>query len=57
LQTRVRRANGDIELMHTNDATVFSQRPLIAIMENYQQADGSVRVPVALQKYYGGQTL
>jgi seryl-tRNA synthetase len=57
LQTRVRRTSGDIELVHTNDATGFSQRPLIAILENYQQADGTVRVPKVLQPYYGGETL
>ena len=57
LGTRVRRQAGEVELVHTNDATVFSQRPLIAIMENYQQADGSIRVPIVLQKYYGGETL
>jgi seryl-tRNA synthetase len=52
LQTRVRRKNGT-ELVHTNDATAFSQRPLIAILENYQQKDGSVKVPKVLQKYTG----
>jgi seryl-tRNA synthetase len=52
LDTRVRR-NGILELLHTNDATVFSQRPLIAILENYQQKDGSVKVPKVLQKYTG----
>lgn len=53
LQTRVRRKSGAIELVHTNDATAFSQRPLIAILENYQQKDGSVKVPEVLQKYAG----
>jgi len=53
LQTKVRRKNGKVELVHTNDATVFSQRPLIAIMENYQQKDGSIAVPKVLQKYTG----
>jgi seryl-tRNA synthetase len=57
LQTRVRRISGEVELVHTNDATVFSQRPLIAILENYQQADGSVRVPKVLVKYYGREDL
>ncbi len=57
LQTRVRRTGGEVQLAHTNDATAFSQRPLIAILENYQQADGSVRVPAVLQKYYGGEVL
>jgi seryl-tRNA synthetase len=57
LQTRVRRANGEVELVHTNDATALSQRPLIAIIENYQQEDGSVSVPEVLKKYYGRETL
>jgi seryl-tRNA synthetase len=57
LQMRVRRANGEVELLHTNDATALSMRPLIAILENYQQADGSVRVPKVLVKYYGRETV
>ena len=49
LQTRVRQADGVIETAHTNDATVFAiGRTLIAIMENYQEADGSIRVPDVL---------
>jgi len=55
LNTRVRRANGKIEPVHMNDATVVSQRPLIAILENYQQADGSVKIPEVLRKYMGGK--
>jgi seryl-tRNA synthetase len=57
MQTRVRRADGQVELAHTNDATAYSQRPLIAIIENYQQADGSVRVPDVLVKYMGRDRL
>jgi seryl-tRNA synthetase len=57
MQTRVRRASGQVELAHTNDATAYSQRPLIAILENYQQADGSVRVPDVLVKYMGRDRL
>jgi seryl-tRNA synthetase len=57
LQTRVRRTSGEVELVHTNDATALSQRPLIAILENYQQADGSVRVPKVLVKYFGREVL
>ncbi len=54
LQTRVRRANWDIELIHTNDATAFAcWRILIAIMENYQQADWSVVIPEVLRSYLG----
>lgn len=55
LRTRIRRESGELELVHTNDATVFSQRPLIAILENYQQEDGSVAVPKVLQSYIGGR--
>ncbi len=55
MQTRLRRSGGQIELLHTNDATVFSQRPLIAIIENFQNADGSVTVPEVLRGYLGGR--
>jgi len=55
LRTRVRRESGELELVHTNDATVFSQRPLIAILENYQQENGMVAIPEALQSYIGGR--
>jgi seryl-tRNA synthetase len=55
MKTRVRRKNGDVELAHTNDATVFSERPLIAIVENYQTKDGNVRVPDVLVPYLGGK--
>ena len=53
LQTRYKYKNG-IKLVHTNDATVFSQRPLIAIIENNQLADGRVQVPKILRTYLGG---
>ncbi|MBI4022283.1 MAG: serine--tRNA ligase [Candidatus Andersenbacteria bacterium] len=52
LQTKVKRADGAAEYVHMNDATVFAiGRTLIAIMENYQQADGSIVVPLALRSY------
>jgi seryl-tRNA synthetase len=57
LQTRVRRESGEVELVNTNDATAFSQRPLIAIIENYQDADGNVVVPEVLRPYLGGRAL
>lgn len=53
--TRVRRTNGDVETAHTNDATAFSQRPLIAIIENFQTAEGDVIVPEVLRPYMGGR--
>ncbi len=56
LQTRVRRSSGEVELIHTNDATAFAcGRALVAIMENYQNADCSVTVPKVLRNYIGGK--
>lgn len=56
LQTRVRRAGG-VELVHTNDATALSMRPLIAIIENYQNEDGTMTVPDVLRHYLGNKTV
>ncbi len=55
MDTKVRRNSGTLELAHTNDATAMSQRPIIAILENYQTADGDVRVPEVLKPYLGGR--
>ncbi|OGI68517.1 serine--tRNA ligase [Candidatus Nomurabacteria bacterium RIFCSPHIGHO2_01_FULL_42_15] len=56
LNTRVKRTDGKIELVHMNDATACAMgRTLIAIIENYQQADGSVKIPEVLRKYMGGK--
>jgi seryl-tRNA synthetase len=56
LKTRVRREGGDMELIHTNDATALPlSRGPIAILENHQQADGTVRIPEALRPYMGGR--
>lgn len=58
LQTRVRREDGTLELVHTNDATAFALgRAMIAIIENYQNEDGTVRVPEVLQPYLGGKEI
>jgi len=57
LQTKVRRNSGEIELVHINDATGLSQRPLIAIIENGQTVDGKVRIPAVLQPYLAGRTM
>ncbi|MDO8183758.1 MAG: serine--tRNA ligase [bacterium] len=54
LNTRVKRASGELEPVHMNDATVFAiGRMLIAIMENYQTAAGSITVPAVLRSYLG----
>lgn len=58
LNTRVRRFDGKIEPVHMNDATAVAVgRTLVAIIENYQQADGSIKIPEVLRPYMGGQEL
>lgn len=55
LNTRYKNAEGKLEFVHMNDATLFAMgRTLIAIMENYQNADGSITVPDVLKPYMGG---
>jgi seryl-tRNA synthetase len=55
MQARFRNAQGKPELVHTlNGSGLAVGRTLVAILENYQQADGSVRVPDVLQPYMGG---
>nr|MCR5085391.1 serine--tRNA ligase [Succinivibrionaceae bacterium] len=55
MQARVRRKDGRIELVHTlNGSGLAVGRTLVAVLENYQQADGSVVVPEALRPYLGG---
>lgn len=50
--------SGKTELVHTlNGSGVAVGRCLVAIMENYQDADGRIRVPDALQPYLGGQAV
>jgi seryl-tRNA synthetase len=56
LNTKVKRTDGKTELVHINDATICAiGRTLIAILENYQQADGSVKIPEVLRKYMGNK--
>lgn len=56
LKTRVRREGGALELIHTNDATAFALgRIMIAIIENFQDAEGNVTVPSVLRPYLGGR--
>ncbi|CAG9174200.1 serine--tRNA ligase [Cupriavidus respiraculi] len=57
MQARVRAGQGKPELVHTlNGSGLAVGRTLVAILENYQNADGSVTVPAALQPYMGGIT-
>jgi len=58
MQARFRNAQGKTELVHTlNGSGLAVGRALVAVLENHQQADGSVRVPEALRRYLGGQDL
>ena len=53
---RYRTEEGKIEFVHTlNGSGLALPRVIIAILENYQQADGSILVPEVLQPYMGGQ--
>lgn len=56
LNTRVKREDGKMEYVHMNDATAFAGRTLVAIMENYQEEDGHIRIPDALKPYMSGKT-
>lgn len=56
LNIRVRRHKGDVEVLHTLNGTAVSlARTLVAILENYQNADGTLRVPTVLRSYLGGR--
>lgn len=56
LETFYKDVDGKRRLVHMNDATAFALgRILIAILENNQQKDGSVKVPEVLRPYMGGQ--
>ncbi|MDA8457069.1 serine--tRNA ligase [Acidovorax sp. GBBC 3334] len=55
LQARFKNAQGKNELLHTlNGSGLAVGRTLVAVLENYQNADGSVTVPEALRPYMGG---
>ena len=55
MQARFRGEKGKPELVHTlNGSALAVGRTLVAVMENYQNADGSITVPAALRPYMGG---
>jgi seryl-tRNA synthetase len=58
MQARFKNAQGKNELVHTlNGSGLAVGRTLVAVLENYQNADGSITVPEALRPYLGGQDL
>ena len=52
---RFRNAEGKTQTAATLNGTLATTRWLVAILENHQQADGSVKIPAALRPYLGGQ--
>ena len=58
MQARFKTAQGKNELVHTlNGSGLAVGRTLVAVLENYQQADGSVEVPEVLRPYMGGMAV
>ena len=58
-KTRYGRAgSGDAQILHTlNSTAIATERTICCILENYQQADGSIKVPEVLVPYMGGKTV
>ncbi len=58
LNIRVRRKDGSIDTVHTLNGTAVSlARSLVAVLENYQNDDGTLKVPKVLQMYLGGREI
>jgi seryl-tRNA synthetase len=58
MQARFRTAQGKTEFVHTlNGSGLAVGRSLVAVLENHQQSDGSIRLPAALRPYLGGSEL
>lgn len=55
LNIRYRDTDGKLKFVHSLNNTALSGRPLIMIVENYQQADGSIKIPEVLQPYMNGK--
>jgi seryl-tRNA synthetase len=57
LNIRYRDDDGKMKFAHSLNNTAMSGRPLIMIIENFQNADGSIRIPEVLRPYMGGQEI
>jgi seryl-tRNA synthetase len=57
LKVRYKDEDGKNQLLHTLNGTVVTPRHLIALIENHQDADGSIRIPEALVPYTGFDTI
>lgn len=51
LNIRYKKKEGGLKFVHTLNGSVFSQRPILAIIENYQRKDGKINVPEVLRSY------
>ncbi len=56
LNIRYKDEDGKMKFVHSLNNTALSGRPMIALIENFQQADGSIKIPEVLVPYMGGQT-
>lgn len=54
LGIRLRDKKGEVKLVHTLNSTALASRAVIAVLENFQQKDGSVKIPKVLWPYMGG---
>jgi seryl-tRNA synthetase len=58
LQARFKNEQGKSEWVHTlNGSGLAVGRTLVAVLENYQRADGTVEVPEVLRPYMGGESV
>lgn len=58
MQARFKNSDNKTEILHTvNGSGLAVGRTLVAVMENYQNADGSITIPQVLQSYMGGLTV
>ena len=53
VNTKYETSGGEKKYVHMLNGTVFSERPIIAIIENYQTKDGKIKIPKVLQNYVG----
>ena len=56
LGIRTKGADGTTAVATLNGTLCSMARMIVAVLENHQQADGSIRIPMALQPYLGGST-
>lgn len=57
LNIRYKDEDGKMKFVHSLNNTALSGRPMIALIENFQQEDGSIKIPDVLVPYMGGQTV